>query len=377
MRIYFFGFKFFETLELISGQVSFLKALKYGIIPLFLTIVFLLIITLLFNHHIHLEILKRKKSVEEATDSILTQLLFGNDSYENMRIAVEVFKFGVPYTRRWCRQFVLERILQMKQIFQLDGEILLNIYKLFEFEKITYGLLRHKKWYKRSLGIYQLQFLHDVAKKKELDLLLKERNSEVKSNALITLISFSPERFAILANYDNPLNKADEIKILDIIYHNTPVLPKKTCILLKSKNTSIVILGIKLLSLYQVPFSEKQVTRLVRFSNFRVRKEAIEAIGKLKMKEANKVLIDQYKIELHKEVKMSILVSFKNIGNQENLELLKSLLNTEQDTDLKFKIIDAIVSLQPYFFEERTNATNTFDQETYSMALHVKDPYLV
>ncbi len=369
--------EFLETFPTLSGEEVFLKLLMFVVIPFLFLNVLIVTITLLINHYIHLEILKRKKSVEEATDTILTRLLFWKGSFEEMRVAVEEFKYAVPYKKKWCRQFVLNRIIRIKLNFQLDDDTFLNIYKLFEFEKITYDLLRHKKWHKRSLGIYQLQFMHDVTKKKQLNILLNERNSQVKSNALMTLVTFSPERFAILADYQEPLNKADEIKIMDIIYHSTPVIPKNTMKLLKSKNTSIVVLGIKLIVLYRAQLSSKQINKLVRLSNFRVRIEAIKAVGKLRLTSANEILMSQYSIEQHKKIKINILISLKKIGNKETVEFLKSLLRNEEDSDIKFKIVDSLLTLEPSFFEEKRNANINFDEELKSMALHVKDPYLI
>lgn len=366
-----------ESVRSFSGEESFLKVLTYGIIPFLFIVVTTLVITLLINHYINLDILKRKESVIEATDSILTQLLFWNEGFEQMKFAVEEFKFGVPYKKKWCRKLIMERILMMKQNFQLDSNTLLNIYKLFEFEKITYNLLRHRKWHKRSLGIYQLQFMHDVSKQKQLNLLLKEKNLQVKSNALITLVTFSPERFGILANYKEPLNKADEIKLMDIIYHSAPEMPKNTAKLLKSKNTSIVVLGIKLMVLYNTRLTMTQVNKLIRLSNFRIRKEAIKAVGKLKLTEANDILISQYRIEQHKKVKISILVSLKNMGDKEAEEFLKSLLKNETDADIMFKVVDAILTLDPNFFEEKINSSILQNEEIQSMVLHVKDPLLV
>jgi hypothetical protein len=349
----------------------------FGVIPFLFLVVVILVLALLINHYTSLDILKRKKSVLEATDSTLTQLLFWTGGFEQMKLMVQEFKYSVPYEKKWCRKLIMERILEMKQNFQLESSTLLNIYKLFGFEKVTYDLLQHKKWHKRSLGIYQLQFIHDVSKNKQLDSLLEERNPQVKSNALITLVTFSPERFGILANYKAPLNKADEIKLMDIIYHTSPRMPKNTIKLLTSKNTSIAILGIKLMVMYNAKISLTQITKLIRLSNFRVRKEAIKAVGKLKLKDANDILISQYRIEQHKKIKLSILVSLKTIGDIQTLKFLKSLLIIENDTDIRFKIVDAILNLEGDFFEEKINSNMLHDLEIQSMALHVKDPLLV
>ena len=91
--------EFLETFPTLSGEEVFLKLLMFVVIPFLFLNVLIVTITLLINHYIHLEILKRKKSVEEATDTILTRLLFWKGSFEEMRVAVEEFKYAVPYKK--------------------------------------------------------------------------------------------------------------------------------------------------------------------------------------------------------------------------------------------------------------------------------------
>lgn len=361
---------------LLSSENLPITLLEYTLIPFLLFAVFVLVLVLVINHFIYLERKKRLSSIIESTDIMLTDLLFIRGGIEQMRATVEVFKFSVPYNRKWCRDIIMKRILQMKQKFLLDSDTLLNIYKLFEYEKVTYQLLNHKKWYKQALGIYQLQFIHDLSKKKQLNKLLNKNNQQVKSNALITLVTFSPERFGVLFNYTEALTKADEIKILDIIYHNTSELPEHTHLLLKSKNSTIVVLGIKLMVLYKAEFSMNQLNKLIRLSNFRIRKEAIKAVGKLKISKGNSLLLSQYNIERHKKIKINILISIKNLCNVQSIEYLHEQLKTEKDEDILFRLIDALLTIDPYFFKREGNSEYLKDKIIKSISLHVKDPLL-
>ena len=370
-------FEFSESIMTNTMKVDFMHLLSFIVIPFLVLTVVISTIALLIIHYGNLDILRRKKSILASTDSLLTELLFWNHEVDQMRNAVEEFKYTVPYQKKWCRKLIMNRILMMKQNFQLDTFTILNIYKLFDFEKTTYDLLRNKKWHKRSLGAYQLQFINDDSNNSQLDSLLQEKNVQVKSNALITLVTFSPERFCILADYEGTITKADEIKLIDIIYHSALTIPKNTKSLLASKNTSIVILGIKLLVLYKVKLSKQELNKLIRLSNFRVRKEAIEAVGKLNIKGANEILINQYQIEQHKNIKINILVSLKKIGNKKTVLFLKSILLKEKDTDIKFKIIESIINLNPLFFEDKIQSETFNDLEIQSMARHVNDPLLV
>jgi hypothetical protein len=283
----------------------------------------------------------------------------------------------IPFHKKWCQNYILHKILEINQTFHVNQNFHRDIFKLFGFDKISHQLLRHKKWYLKSLGIYRLQRMHEGSKRKQIRTFLKDSNPEVKSNALIAMVSLSPKKFAALRDYDEPLTKADEMKILDIIYENGFEMPKSSEELLKSKNISIVVLGIKLMVQYKVKFSLEQMENLIRFSNFKVRREAIKAVGKLKMVEANEILIDQYDLEQNTDVKMTILKSLKRIGNQRAVLYLQSILAMENNSDIKFEMVACINALNPAFFEHTYSTIIAKDTTIKDMALHAKDPYLV
>ncbi len=340
-----------------------------------LTIVAVLL--LLRNQYLGIELEKRKKSIEDATNTLLMELIFSTTSKSQMKEKIEEFKHLIPFHKKWCNDYMLTKILDMNLIFQVDSEQHREIFRLFGFDKVSYQLLRHKKWHYKSLGIYRLQRMMDRSKRKQIRTFLHDDNPELKSNALIALVTLAPEKFAALRDFDEPLTKADEMKILDIIYQSRPEMPKNTEKLLKSKNTSIVVLGIKLLVLYKAKLSLKQICKLIWFSNFRVRGEAIKAVGKLNMTEANELLITQYSIEQNKAVKVNILKSLKNIGNQEAANFLKSLLKQEQDSDIKFEMVGSINALDPDFFERSLEPKIPNDKTIEGMVKHVKDLYLI
>ncbi|MEM9143101.1 MAG: HEAT repeat domain-containing protein, partial [Bacteroidota bacterium] len=206
---------------------------------------------------------------------------------------------------------------------------------------------------------------------------LYDKNPELKSNALMALVTLSPQKFGALCDFDEPLTRAEEMKILDTIHQSTPNMPKNTTDLLESKNTSVVILGIKLMVLYRARFSFHQMKRLIWFSNFRIRREAVKAVGKLGMEEAHVLLLDLFDIESDKEGRINILKSLKKIGNHNAARFLISRLEKEKDTDIVFEMVDCIHALDPNFFEDLLSPLLVNNKVLEEMVQHVKDPYLV
>lgn len=351
--------------------------IKFFFIPFLLLVTISVTLLLIRNQYMSIKLKKKKQSIDDEINTLLTDIIFNKRNDRQIAEKIKAFKLLVPFGKKWCQNYLLHKILEINQTFQIDSNLHQNIYKLFGFDKISNRLLRHKKWYLKSLGIYRLQRMHDWSKRNQIRPFLKDNNPEVKSNALIALITLSPEKFAALRDYDEPLTKADEMKILDIIYESSSDMPKNSEKLLDSKNISIVVLGIKLMVQYKVKFSFHQMDKLIRFSNLKVRREAIKAVGKLKMFEAKKMLVDQYRVEQDKKVKINILRSLKSIGDHEAAIYLESILAMESDSDIQFEIVDCINSIDPAFFENYYNTIVVEDNTIKNMALHVKDPYLV
>lgn len=366
-----------EYIFSLDGDNWWITILKFVIIPFIFLISTTLVILLIRNQYMSIKLEKRKKSIEDDVNTLLTELIFLKENGEHIANKIEAFKLQIPFHKKWCQNYMLHKILEINQTFHVDQRLHRDIFMRFGFDRISNRLLRHKKWYLNSLGIYRMQRMHVESKSKQIAAFLKDTNPEIKSNALIAMVTLSPEKFAALRDHKEPLTKADEMKILDLIYESQPNMPANSKKLLKSTNISIVVLGIKLMVQYKEKFSLIQMSKLIRFPNVQVRKEATKAVGKLKMLEANDILISQYHLEQDKKVKINILRSLKSIGNQKSAFYLESMLATESNSDIKFEMVNCINKLDPAFFDNSYSMTIAKDHTIKDMALHVKDPYLV
>ncbi|MEO1012343.1 MAG: HEAT repeat domain-containing protein [Bacteroidota bacterium] len=354
-----------------------IAAIRYVFLPFLIINLIVVIFLLLRNQYAHLRTKTKIEVLEKQINEGLVDLIFSKNGMDSLFLKVRAFKNSIPFHEKWCRNYILDKILNLSQSYQVDPERHLEIFKLFGFYEKSQKLLRHRKWYYRSLGIYRVQRIMDDSKKTEIRRFLYDKNPELKSNALMALVTLSPQRFGALCDFDEPLTKAEEMKILDTIHQSSPHMPKNTPDLLESKNTSIVILGIKLMVLYKESFSFEQIKRLAWFSNFRIRREAVKAVGKLGMEEANTLLLDLFDVEHDKRAKINILKSLKKVGSRNAARFLQARLEKEKDTDLVFEMIDCIHTLDPNFFEDLLAPLMAQDKVLEGIALHVKDPYLV
>ena len=168
------------------------------------------------------------------------------------------------------------------------------------------------------------------------------KNKFLKSNALIAIISLSGQKLDFLSNYENIISNADQIKILDIVYQKKLILPEKINEWLYSKNSSVVVLAIKLMIRYSKTLTIAEITHLFTSTDNEIRNETFELIQHLYIVEANSIVIHQYNQETQKSTKISALKTMAVIGNLETKDFVLSLISKETDLEIKFEVINCI-----------------------------------
>ena len=161
-----------------------------------------------------------------------------------------------------------------------------------------------------------------------------------------------------------------------MIYEKKSTIPLTIFDWLQNKNSSIVVLAIKLIIRYRETLTLKQIQFLLQNENFQVRKSTIQAIRELYIVQANDLLILHYVKELNHQNKISILKTLAIIGNKKTLEFAFKLLKIETRLDIKFELVSCINKIDFDFLKDFK--TNDFEEKDLvnRMILHVKDPYL-
>ena len=194
---------------------------------------------------------------------------------------------------------------------------------------------------------------------------------------MIALISLSDEKLDFLNNYQEKISKADELKILDIIYQRKSSLPKNINDWFNNKNSSIVILAIKLVIQYRETLSISQIKFLLSSRDSLVRRETLLAIRELVIIDSNDLLIHHYSRETDKRNKISALKTWSVIGDHTTKDFISTILSEEKDLEIKFEMINCINKLDDTFFKNYTT-DNTLENEVINrILLHVNDPHLI
>jgi hypothetical protein len=354
--------------------------LLYFFIPLIVLFVVLIISSLLYTRYLGDKNDDSQESIENETNTFLTELIFSDFSAKEMKSKIKEFKLKHKLNNN-LRKYILNKIIHIKEnLNETNEHTILLIYKYFGFDEISNKLIRNRNWFSKSKAIYQYQNIGYKIKKGHVKKSLNSKNKALRSNAIIALISLSDEKFNVLDNYKYNISKSDEVKILDIIYRKKSNIPKNIHKWLNSKNDSIVIIAIKLLVRFRHKhdFSLEQISLLLKSENNLVRKEVILAIRELVIFEANDILMDYFKTETNIRNKISIIKTLNIIGTTENITFLSGLLNEQEnlELDLKFEIVNFINKTEATFFNTFKFNNNEKNIELQKMIAHSNCPYL-
>lgn len=369
--------------EFLTFNYSFFKAefsfdlIKYVIIPFLLIVIISLVLLLIVNRYGFEKKIIIKNEVDIKIDDFLTEIIFSNYDSTYIKEQIKLFKEEVPFKKKWCKGIILNKIITIKRnINGVNPNQMLLIYKYFGFHDYSKKLIRSRSWENKLLGIYHYQILEYKIKTGYIRPNIYVNNKFLKSNALIAVISLSDQKFDFLSNYEKQISYADELKILDIIHQKKSALPKKINEWLYNKNSSVVILAIKLMIRYRETLSTAQINHLLSNASSKVRKETFLVIRNLYILEANELLINHYPKETNKRNKISALKTMSAIGDNETKDFALSILLKETDLEIKFEIVNCINKIDAAFFNTYKTEDASENEIIKRIVLHVNNPYL-
>lgn len=351
--------------------------LKYFLIPILLIFIFSIMIVVLFSRYSLDKIDLKKSKLEDKVNTFLTDIIFSDYTAEEIKSKIENFKKEVVVKNDTLSKFVLEKLLHIKQnVQQMNQEKFILIYEYFGFNFYTEKLISSRDWQKKSEGFLHYQILDYKLKKELIKSYLKSKNPSLRSNALVAMISLSDENLDVLDNAEISISRAEELKILDILYQKEIGIPTNIYKWLNSKNDSIVIIALKLIMRYKHVLTNTQLSALLNHTNYSIRKETISTIRELNIKNANDILIEHYQKETSLRNKVLILKTFQKNGNTNTKNYTLSLLSNENNLDLKFEIVNCIYQIDKNFLSYFTAKDEQEEDLINKMLLHHKNPYI-
>ena len=140
---------------------------------------------------------------------------------------------------------------------------------------LSYEKIRNRNWYLKCEGIQELS---EMEIQKAASIIFKLTLSENETLKMVALTEFlhlkGLEGLYLLKNYDQPLNDWIQLNLLESIKEKQINEVPDFGYLLQSKNSSLVIFGLRLISLFQQNQHLEAISALKESSLRKVRLEA-------------------------------------------------------------------------------------------------------
>ncbi len=197
------------------------------------------------------------------------------------------FKDDLLFKRNWRRtlyqkQFLTE-LIKLHRLY--GGEIAVNLRKCyidFRLIQLSYSKIRSRKWEVKCAGI---QELGEMGIKKAVPIILeytRSSNNTLKMVALIEVIHLSGLKgLSLLEDYTEPLNDWIQLNLLESIKKANISEVPDFGYLLESANDTIVVFGLRLITLFHQSHHLPAVQSLQKTSSRKINMQAGIAYHKL------------------------------------------------------------------------------------------------
>jgi len=256
-------------------------------------------------------------------EAILSSYLFGEIEWEVAKSKIKRKK------RSLNRKILTDLLLTFKE--NLRGEMDQQIYQIFlnlELEKDSMKLSKSRIYHKRIQGLKALTNLDPDNAKKIIPNYLNDKHFLVRTEAQIAYVRLFPEQpFEFLKTLKTPFPRWTQLSSFYILrLHQVPV-PNFTDYL-NSEIPTVRNFSLRMIIFFQQLENASVIYNLLDNQVELTRFLAIRAVNDLRLYDGKQKLKDIYNKEPIKN-QVEIIKAFKNIGDNEDLEFLETILHSE------------------------------------------------
>ncbi|MBU2527345.1 MAG: HEAT repeat domain-containing protein [Bacteroidetes bacterium] len=321
------------------------------LIPITAVAFMIFVAVVLINRYVYEENKLRVEEIKMRASEFITNLLFVK-SDEGYGQILDELKRELPFKKKFVKEILLDTLVHYQ--LNLKGgkkEMLNKIYEDLHLNKLSESYIKDSRWHQKSLGIYHFQVFNYTKGIELIRPYLYHSNEKLRSDAFVSFLSLTSENIEFLADYNKKIGLVDELKIVDLIQSKKFSLPSNIDKWILSSNESIVRIGLKLMGFYNHNQNAGEIIKLLNSPSRTIRYEAILAIKKLSISNAEDSLIDLYDRE-DKLNKLAILDALSEIGSAATVNFLDMLLHQNHfiDSDEKIKIVSSLNTIDSDYF---------------------------
>lgn len=227
---------------------------------------------------IRIEIYNRKNT--KYIEKCLFSIAFDSRDFAQIRQEPE---FEKNWNRKHFKNRFLEELIKLHRLFTGKSQRnLKQFYTSSGLMKLSFKKIRSRKWPEKCAGIQELS---EMQIKKAIPIIQKHTSSKIETLKMVSLTELlnlkGLKGLRILEDYEEYLNDWIQLNLLEFIKKNDVSEVPDFGYLLKSKNDSIVIFGLRLLNLFHQNQHLYAVKQLMETSSAQIRKQAKNSFEEL------------------------------------------------------------------------------------------------
>lgn len=281
-----------------------------------------------------------RQQLNEQYQQLLIDYLFEEEQRKDLfrkllRVASNNFK----------RQILINQIIELSA--NMQGKVkedLRNLYLDIGLKQDSLRKAHSRKWHENVKGFRELAFMNIRTANDRIMECLNSHNQILRMEAQIALVRLSEDNpYTFLGFLEKPLAKWEQITIHELLtQHNLSVPDFSEWF--GSENISIVKFSLQMVAWFNQKEATEGVTRLLQHEDEEVRLQAIRTCGRLGRKETLPYLEKMYGRESYKN-RMEILIAFGRIPDENYLEFLNGVLDSEDDVQLQILATKAMENM--------------------------------
>lgn len=347
---------------------TFLFYIKNFAIPILVIGILFVSFLLLTKRFYNQWLFRIKRKYRAIIQQFLIEIVIHDYNKQEIKSKLKLFRNSIPINQKWCKIIVINEMIRLRK--NIKGEkttIISMLYKSLKLHKYSSQLINNFRPHKKCIGFYHFQMMKYVKGKQQILPYLNSKNDLIRSNANIAYIALLDLSKENLNYIPERISKLNQIKLMDIFFEIKKEYSKNFYFLIHSDKSSLIELGLKIMTYFNNRNESKNIIELLNYPVESVRIEALTAISKLFLKEAEEPILE--KITFYsKKAQINCYWCLAEIGSHLTSNYITSTFENSIDADVQLSALYCLQKINPTLANDLVG-----ENENYSRMLkHVK-----
>jgi hypothetical protein len=311
-----------------------------------LLILLLVLIIVIVSFAIHRKKSDLKKIAWQHSVAVVIVGVVFSEEVEGGREAM-TYEFGRRMDKGNYRNYMIDELIKAKSGFSGSSTSHLKLlYESLNLDIDSFRKLHELKWHIRAKGIRELGIMEQTKYRKEIFWLANDKHELVRNEAQCAMVGFFGwAGLSFLNVIEHQMSQWHQIQLLNKLTDVKPDTFEEIKSWLESSNESVIMLAIKLATLYNCQDVYPNVVKCLQSSNNQVKMGAVEYLRLMPKEDTSDQMINNYHAE-STGYKLAVISALQEIGSEKEIPFLVKELD-DWNNDIKAAAAYSISALHP------------------------------